>query len=227
MMLQKRFSHGLQFQAAYTFSKSIDNGSTFEETLDPFNFRAGRALSIFNSKQRFVVSYDWELPIAKRQGLAGKLVNDWEISGITQFQSGFPIRIDTTNDNELINSFFFLGTEAPSLNGPLQILNPKKTGGFYLNYNQFSDPPLGQFNNGTQRSLCCGPGLEDWDFSVHKKIPFSDTRYVQFRAEIFNVFNRTNYSNPDGHFSDGATGFGKITSAGDPRLLQFALKFFY
>jgi hypothetical protein len=227
MMLQKRFSHGLQFQAAYTFSKSIDDGSTFEETLDPFNFRASRALSLFNSKQRFVVSYDWELPIAKRQGFAGKVLNDWEISGITQFQSGFPIRLDTANDNELINSFFFLGTEAPSLIGPLQIENPKKTGGFYLNYNNFSDPPLGQFNNGTQRSLCCGPGLADWDFSVHKKIPFSETRYVQFRAEIFNVFNRTNYSNPDGHFSDGPTEFGKITSAGDPRLLQFALKFFF
>ena len=227
MMLQKRFSHGLQFQAAYTFSKSIDDGSTFEETLDPFNYRASRALSIFNSKQRFVISYDWELPIAKRQGFAGKVLNDWEISGITQFQTGFPIRLDTADDNELINSFFFLGTEAPSLNGPMQIENPRKNGGFYLNYNNFSDPPLGSFNNGTQRTQCCGPGLDDWDFSIHKKILFSETRYVQFRAEIFNVFNHTNFSNPDGHFSDGPTEFGKITSAGDPRLLQFALKFFF
>ena len=227
MMLQKRFSHGLQFQAAYTFSKSIDDGSTFEETLDPFNFRASRALSLFNSKQRFVVSYDWELPIRKYSGFTGKVLDDWEVSGITQFQSGFPIRLDTEDDNELINSLFFLGTEAPSLSGPLQIQNPKQTGGFYLNYNQFQDPPLGQFNNGTQRTLCCGPGLADWDFSVHKKIALTETRYVQLRAEIFNVFNRTNFSNPDGHFSDGATEFGKITQAGDPRLLQFALKFFF
>jgi len=227
MMLQKRFSHGLQFQAAYTFSKSIDDGSTFEETLDPFNYNASRALSLFNSKQRFVVSYDWELPTTRYQGFAGRLLNDWEVSGITQFQSGFPIRLDTEDDTELINSLFFLGTESPSLIGPLQIENPKKTGGFYLNYNQFQDPPLGQFNNGTQRTLCCGPGLADWDFSVHKKILLSETRYLQFRAEIFNVFNRTNFSNPDGHFSDGATEFGKITEAGDPRLLQFALKFFF
>jgi len=227
MMVQKRFSHGLQFQAAYTFSKSIDDGSTFEETLDPFNYRASRGLSLFNSKQRFVISYDWELPVRKYSGFAGKVLDDWEVSGITQFQSGFPIRLNTEDDNELINSLFFLGTEAPSLNGPLQILNPKTNGGFYLNYNQFSDPPLGQFNNGTQRTLCCGPGLEDWDFSVHKKISFSDNQYVQFRAEIFNVFNRTNFSNPDGGYSDGATGFGLITSAGDPRLLQFALKYFF
>jgi hypothetical protein len=227
MMLQKRFSHGLQFQAAYTFSKSIDDGSTFEETLDPFNYRASRGLSIFNSKQRFVISYDWELPIRKFEGFAGKVLDDWEISGITQFQSGFPIRLNTEDDNELIDSLFFLGTEAPQLNGPLQIENPKKTGGFYLNYNQFSDPPLGQFNTGTQRTLCCGPGLADWDFSVHKKIPLSETKYFQFRAEIFNVFNRTNFSNPDGGYSDGQTEFGKITTAGDPRLLQFALKFFF
>jgi len=227
MMLQKRFSHGLQFQAAYTFSKSLDDGSTFEETLNPFNFGASRGLSLFNSKQRFVVSYDWELPSTRYRGFAGRVLNDWEVSGITQFQSGFPIRLNTEDDNELINSLFFLGTEAPSLNGPLQILNPKTNGGFYLNYNQFSDPPLGSFNNGTQRTICCGPGLQDWDFSVHKKIILSENRYLQFRAEIFNVFNHTNFSNPDGGYSDGPTAFGKITSAGDPRLLQFAMKFFF
>jgi len=184
-------------------------------------------LSLFNSKQRFVISYDWELPVRKFDGLKGKVLDDWEISGITQFQSGFPIRLNTEDDNELINSLFFLGTEAPSLNGPLQKENPKTNGGFYLNYNQFSDPPLGSFNNGTQRTLCCGPGLADWDFSVHKKIPLTETKYLQFRAEIFNVFNRTNFSNPDGGYSDGPTEFGKITTAGDPRLLQFAMKFFF
>jgi len=250
MMLQKRFSHGLQFQAAYTFSKSIDDGSTFEETLNPFDFRASRALSLFNSKQRFVVSYDWELPVRKYSGFKGKALDDWEISGITQFQSGFPIRLNTEDDTELINSLFFLGTEAPSLVAPFVKLDPRKTytnfglttPGYWFSPCDFATaatpnvapcpagatpPPLGSFNNGTQRTICCGPGLADWDFSVHKKIALSETRYFQFRAEIFNVFNRTNYSNPDGGFSDGPTEFGKITSAGDPRLLQFALKFFF
>jgi hypothetical protein len=248
MMLQKRFSRGLQFQAAYTYSKSIDDGSTFEETLDPFNYRASRGLSLFNSKQRFVVSYDWELPVRKYSGFAGRLLDDWEVSGITQFQSGFPIRLNTEDDTELINSLFFLGTEAPSLVAPFQKLNPRNvlnvpslgisSSGYWFNPADFATaatpnpsnspvPLLGSFNNGTQRTICCGPGLVDWDFSVHKKIAFTETRYVQFRAEIFNVFNRTNYSNPDGGFSDGPTSFGKISSAGDPRLLQFALKFFF
>ena len=236
MMLEKRFSHGLQFQAAYTYSKSIDDGSTFEETLNPFNFGASRALSIFNAKQRFVISYNWELPIPKHDGFMGKLVNGWAVSGITQFQSGFPIRLDTEDDTELIASVFFLGTEAPSLVAPFQKENPKSNGGFWFNPTDFATaatnpgsaaPPLGQFNNGTQRTICCGPGLQDWDFAVHKQLNITENKYFQFRGEIFNIFNHTNFFNPDGHFSDGPTEFGKITLAADPRLVQFALKFFF
>ncbi|HXZ33488.1 MAG TPA: carboxypeptidase-like regulatory domain-containing protein [Terriglobales bacterium] len=226
-MLEKRFSHGLQFQAAYTFSKSMDEGSTFEETLNPVNYRASRALSLFNSAQRFVISYDWELPIAKHEGFTGKVVNDWAVSGITQFQTGFPIRLDTQDDTELINSLFFLGTEAPQRVAPFQILNPKTNGNFWFNPNDFQDPPLGQFNIGTQRSICCGPALQEWDFAVHKKIPITEDKYFQFRGEIFNLFNHTNFYNPDGHFSDGPTLFGRIQQAQDPRLVQFALKFFF
>jgi hypothetical protein len=204
-------------------------------------------LSLFNSKQRFVISYDWELPIRKRQGFMGGLTNDWAISGITQFQTGFPIRLDSEDDSELIASVFFLGTEAPSLVAPFQRLNPHNTltsaplgissPGYYFNPGDFataatnplgaSVPALGQFNNGTSRSLCCGPGLQDWDFSVHKKLSLGENRYFQFRAEFFNIFNHTNFFNPDGHFSDGPTSFGKITEAQDPRLVQFALKLFF
>ena len=129
-MLEKRFSKGLQFQAAYTFSRSIDQASSFEETLDPFAFDSSRALSLFNSAQRFVISYFWDLPIPKHSGWVGKLVNDWAISGITSFQSGFPIRlsndsINASSDTELINSFFFVGTEAPQRVAPFTTLNPK------------------------------------------------------------------------------------------------------
>jgi Carboxypeptidase regulatory-like domain len=227
VMLEKRFSKGLQFQAAYTFSKSIDDGSTFEESLNPFNYRASRALSLFNSAQRLVFSYDWELPIPKYQGFTGKIVNDWAISGIIQFQSGFPIRLDTEDDTELISSLFFIGTEAPQRVAPFQKLNSKRNGNFWFSPSDFADPPLGSFNTGTQRTICCGPGLDDWDLSAQKKIAVTESKYFQFRAEIFNLFNHTNFSNPDGHFSDGPTQFGKITRAADPRLVQFALKFYF
>jgi hypothetical protein len=87
---------------------------------------------------------------------------------------------------------------------------------------------LGQFNNGTERTICCGPGLNDWDFSVHKKIPLKESTYLQFQAEFFNIFNHTNFANPDGHFSDGVTEFGKITATSvDQREVQLVLKLYF
>jgi len=230
-MLEKRFSKGLQFQAAYTFSRSIDQASSFEETLDPFSFDSSRALSLFNSAQRFVISYFWDLPIPKHSGWVGKLVNDWAVSGITSFQSGFPIRlsndsINASSDTELINSFFFVGTEAPQRVAPFTTLNPKTNGGYWFNGSDFTSPPLGQFNTGTQRTICCGPGLNNTDFAVHKQIAITESKYFQFRGEIFNIANHTQFTNPDGNLGDGAL-FGKITSARDPRLVQFALKLFF
>jgi hypothetical protein len=237
-MLEKRFSHGVQFQAAYTFSKSLDWASSFEETLNPFDFKKSRALSLFNSAQRFVINYVWDIPMPKYQGIKGKILDDWQISGITQFQSGFPIRLQTQDDSELIGSLFFFGTGAPQLNGKAQIVNPKTvqtfdtynygpvTGHFYLNADQtkFTDPTQGTFAT-TARSICCGPGQNEWDLTFSKKVSISEARYFQFRADIFNLFNKTQFVNPDGNFSNST--FGQVLSARDPRLVQLALKFYF
>jgi hypothetical protein len=231
-MLEKRFSHGLQFQAAYTFSKSLDWASSFEETLNPFDYKKSRGLSLFNSAQRFVINYVWDVPVPKYQGIKGRILDDWQISGITQFQSGFPIRIQTQDDNELIGSLFFFGTAAPQMTGSVpQVLNPKNlqtingaTAHYYLNPNQFADPTLGTFST-TPRSICCGPGENQWDLTFSKKISLSEARYFQFRADIFNLFNKTEFVNPDGNFSDST--FGQVQEVRDPRLLQFALKFYF
>jgi hypothetical protein len=223
--LEKRFSHGLQLQAAYTFSKSLDWASSFEETVNPFNYKASRSLSLFNSAQRFVVNYYWEIPVPKYNGFVGKILDDWSMSGIIQFQSGFPIRIQTQDDNELISSLFFLGAGAPQMAGTKpQILNPKTNGGFYLNASQFSDPPLGQFAT-NPRSICCGPGENQWDITFSKRIAISEAKYFQFRADIFNLFNKTQFVNPDGNFSNAT--FGQVLQAREPREVQFALKFYF
>jgi hypothetical protein len=231
-MLEKKFSHGLQLQAAYTFSKSLDWASSFEETVNPFNFKSSRALSLFNSAQRFVVNYYWDIPARKYSGFAGKVLDDWSMSGIIQFQSGFPVRLSDPDDNELISSIFFLGTGAPQALGPIQILNPKKTyvingqpqTNLYFNTGQFQEPALGTFST-TPRAVCCGPGLNQWDVTVSKHISISEAKYFQFRADIFNLFNKTLFVNPDGNFSD--TTFGQVQQARDPRLVQFALKFYF
>ncbi len=231
-MLEKRFSHGLQLQAAYTFSKSLDWASSFEETVNPFDYKASRALSLFNSAQRFVINYYWDVPAPKYKGFAGKVLDDWAMSGIIQFQSGFPIRLSDPDDYELISSLFFLGTGAPQAYGPIQILNPKTTyvidgqpeKSLYLNTGQFHEPTLGTFST-TPRSVCCGPGLNQWDMTFSKRFTLSETKNFQFRADIFNLFNKTLFVNPDGNFSD--TTFGQVQQARDPRLVQFALKFYF
>ena len=240
-MLEKRFSHGLQFQAAYTWSKSLDWASSFEETLNPFDFKKSRSLSLFNSAQRFVINYVWDVPMPKYQGIKGKILDDWQISGITQFQSGFPIRIQTQNDNELIGSLFFFGTTAPQMTGTRpQVLNPKVLSDAngnpcsgtltpdcahrYLNLVQFNDPVQGTFST-TPRSICCGPGENQWDLTFSKKVSLSEAKYLQFRADIFNLFNKTQFVNPDGNFSNST--FGQVLQARDPRLVQFALKFYF
>jgi hypothetical protein len=240
--LEKRFSHGVQLQAAYTLSKSLDWASSFEETVNPSNFKKSRSLSLFNSKQRFVINYVWDLPVRKYDGFAGKVLDDWQVSGIIQLQSGFPIRIQTQNDTELISSLFFLGAGAPQMNGSTpQILNAKNLSHAdgtpctgtpapdcahrYLNLGQFSDPqPPGTFAT-TRRSICCGPGENQWDITVSKRISLTESRYFQFRADVFNVFNKTQFVNPDGNFSN--TTFGQVLQARDPRLVQVALKFYF
>jgi hypothetical protein len=236
--LQKRFARGLQFQAAYTFSKSLDWASSFEETVNPFNYKASRALSLFNSAQRFVINYVWDLPVRKYSGFAGKALDDWQVSGIIQFQSGFPIRLQSQDDTELTSSLFFMSANTPQAIGPVQIVNPKQintyntynygpiSGHYYLNADQskFVDSTLGQFST-TPRSICCGPGENQWDITLSKRIALSEARYFQFRADIFNLFNKTQFVNPDGNFSN--TTFGQVQSAREARDVQFALKFYF
>ena len=147
--------------------------------MNPFNYKASRALSLFNSKQRFVINYVWDIPVRKYNGFAGKVLDDWQLSGIIQFQSGFPIRLQTQDDTELISSLFFLGAGCPAIERTTADRNPKTvqtfntynygdvTGHYYLNADQtkFTDPTLGTFAT-TPRSVCCGPGENQWDITI-------------------------------------------------------------
>ena len=103
--LEKRFTHGVQSQVAYTCSKSIDNASSFENILNPICDRCNRALSLFDARQRWSSAICGSCPFRNTGEPKGKLLNGWAISGITSFQTGFPIRIQSSNDKELVNSF--------------------------------------------------------------------------------------------------------------------------
>lgn len=246
VLLEKRFTKGLQFSAAYTWSKSIDNASSFENILNPINFEASTSLSLFHAAHRFVASYFWELPVPKYSGFKSKLLNGWAISGITTFQTGFPIRILSEDDTELMLSFDFELPGRPDLVGPFTTGDPRNNSfcangtsgascepGFY-----FFDPNAfaGQFDPETPqalgslgtapRSMCCGPSINNWDFGIHKNTPLNERMRLEFRAEFFNMWNHPQFFNPDGNITNGSE-FGSIKRAKDPRQVQFALKLFF
>jgi len=229
--VEKRFTHGLQFSAAYTFSKSIDEASSFEGILNPLPGANNRSLSLFDARHRFVISYYWEVPVRKYSGFAGKVLDDWAISGITTYQTGFPIRITSSADNELMNSFDFELPGEPDQLSPFSWQRPQSNGGYYFNPGIFTedttaDPSLlGRVGN-APRTICCGPGISNTDFALLKTIPISETKHFEFRAELFNLFNHTQFYNPDGNSTDGSQ-FGQVIQAKDPRLVQFALKFYF
>ena len=120
--LEKRMAQGLQFSAAYTYSKSIDEASSVEGILNPLPGARNYALSLFDARHRVVISYQWDLPIRKYSGFTGKLLDGWSLSGITTYQTGFPIRITSSSDNELMYSADF---EYP---GATQIRSDRSTG---------------------------------------------------------------------------------------------------
>jgi hypothetical protein len=235
-LFEKRFSHGLQFQASYTFSKTLDNASSFEDALNPFNFNATYGLSKYDARHRFVFNYVWELPVPKFAGFKGKLLDGWEMSGIVSLQSGFPIRITSLlADNELLdNTNNFEAPGEPNLVGTFHTQDIRKNNGFVFNPALFdnnvqssADPngvPLGTIGN-APRSICCGPGLNNTDMSFSKQTQLTERFRMEFRGEIFNVWNHAQFYTVDGNVVNQGTTFGQVLHVHDPRLVQFALKF--
>jgi hypothetical protein len=223
-LLQKQFSHGLQFQASYTYSKSLDNASSFEEILNPLNFNATYGPSLYDARHRFVFNYVWQLPVPKMQGFAGKALNGWEASGIYTYQSGFPILINNFNDSELEGSTSgFEGPGKPNLLVPFKTHDPR-TDGFVFDPNQFdNNVTLGTFGN-APRTVCCNPPINNWDFGIFKDTPIGEKLRLQFRTELYNLFNHTQFFSVDGNSGNLGTTFGQPQKVRDPRLVQFALK---
>jgi len=221
-LVSQRFSHGLQFLAAYTWSKSFDNSSSFEESVNPIDPRLSRSLSLFDARHRFVLSATWRVPDFPVPGWTRHLTNDWSVSSIVTLQTGFPIRITSTEDFELMSSFDFSSAGEPDQVAPLHVLSPQKSGGSFFDPNSFADPALGLIGN-SRRTVCCGPSTANLDLGLHKTIPLREATNLEFRTEFFNLFNHTQFLNPDGNISDGIN-FGQVSRARDPRLIQLALR---
>jgi hypothetical protein len=226
--VEKRALSGLEFQASYTFSKSIDNASSFENILNPLDYRSNRSLSLFDARHRLVFAYMWQLPPSSFG--PKHVLNGWSLSGVTALQSGLPVPITSSDDLELMSSGGFSYPGEPDMVGPLRKLNPRNPDNLAFDPSVFVQPEIGRIGN-SARTVCCGPGMSNFDVSVMKTIRFSERVGMNFRGEFFNVLNHAQFTKVDGNISDGAVSdggtFGKILRARDPRLIQFALKIIF
>src|SRR5260370_27515741 len=168
-------------------------------------------------------------------------------SSVTGVQTcALPICIQSLADNELMYSFDFELPGEPAQIAPFHTMRPQSNGNYFFDPNSFTenasdnsqppcsagavfgcyDPALFGTLGNAKRTICCGPRVSNTAFAILKTISLSETKRVDFRAEFFNIFNHTQFFNPDGNTSDGQQ-FGQVGQARDPRLLQFALKFFF
>jgi outer membrane receptor protein involved in Fe transport len=222
----QRLRAGLSALASYTWSKSIDDASGFFTSAGDPNFpqdsnntRAERGLSNFDVRHRFTVAYSYDLPLPANNAL----LRGWQTNGVWTFQTGRPFTVTllpgVDNSNTGIPSIQFGVVDRPNLVGDPHVSSPSSDAWF--NASAFAMPPYGTFGN-AGRNILTGPGFSSVDVSVIKNTPIREGLTLQFRAEFFNLLNRSNFNLPDSFL--GSPAFGRILSAGTPRRVQFGLK---
>lgn len=250
--IDQRYSHGLSFRGAYTFGKTMDLTSGFRARsstyTDPFDLRLDHAPADFDVRHRFVFSGSWEIPTGERlqnNRVSRVMLGGWQANVIATFQTGTPF----TLYSRAASSGQGNGLERPNIVGPIKILNPRTnstfdpvnasclpsgapiTGNFWFDPTSFdcnvsaSDPgSLASFGD-MGRNVVRGPGFENWDISFLKRFKFTESKNLEFRAEMFNAFNHAQFLNPDNNGFDST--FGQISTTRGPRLVQFGLKLYY
>ncbi len=231
LQLSARHTSGrLEFDASYTYGKSMDQSSNMGEEVNPFEPALSYAISSYDLKHNFVVSYDYQLPFDQFFP-PGRLTKGWSLSGITHFSTGFPVTMINNGDNSLIgtnpNGVNNSSIDEPDYNGgPLKLnKNPRGNGNNYFNTTAFSMNALGEPGT-SKRRFFYGAGQDNYDMAVAKHLPFTESKSLLFRVEAFNVFNHAQFFGPQAVDGDiGDTTFGNVISAAPPRILQGALKF--
>ena len=237
--LQQRLSAGLSLLAAYTLAKSVDDGSNFFPSAgDPnypqnsYDLQAERGRSNFDVRHRLTVSYVYDLPFGKGRTFANSgdawstLLSGWQTAGIVTVQSGRPFTValirEFDNSGTGISALGFGANDRPNLVGDPNA--GPRTPERWFNTNAFAFPAPGTFGN-AGRNIVNGPGFHSVNASLIKNTSLSDRINLQLRAEAFNLFNHPNFNLPDNFL--GSPTFGQITSARDPRHMQFGLKLLF
>ena len=216
--------------AGYTFSKSVDVSSNLGEQVDPFNVAASEAPSAFDLRHNFVISYNYELPFAHWFDSQSQLATGWSVSGTTRFSSGFPVTLYDPTDTSLLGTFGngvnnnLVDTPNYAPGCDLKVNHdPAKGPGF--NTSCFSLAELGARGNSPRRFFY-GPGIENFDLAVIKRVTFDTSRSLELRLETFNLFNHPQFYGPGAVDGDIVSPtFGQIVTAAAPRFIQLAAKF--
>jgi hypothetical protein len=223
----KRFSKGFTVLTNYTWSKTTDN---YNNNVIPYYIpdtaRMHWGPGDFDHKHRFVLSYVWELPKAPvANGVLKAVLHGWQWSGNGTYQTGSPLTITSGQDNSRTG----MGNDRAKLTSVSREAPAGADKRVWFNRAAFAVNDLGTFGE-LGRGAFYGPSLFSWDMGGFKNFRISESMNIQFRAEFFNAFNQTNFANPVTNVSGG--GFGSMNNtltgdAGDPRIMQFALKFVF
>lgn len=235
VFLNHRLTHGVQLQAAYTWSHSIgdasnqESGAMAEPWQNAFSPRSEVGWTDVDLPQDLTVNYVWQLPfLENRKGFLGEALGRWEVTGIATLASGTPLNVCLPTDNAGVGATFLDvgGCERPDLVAPISY---SKTPSEWFNPAAFAQPLVGTFGDAA-RDVVRGPGTANWDFAAYKNFQapwlgrglFGDTSQIQFRVELFNVLNHTQFSAVNTTF--GTPGFGEPISVRSPRVMQLGLK---
>jgi hypothetical protein len=244
----RRFSQGLQFGLAYTFSKSMDDGSNQRDIIpDTYDAHYLWGPSEFDARHILIVNFLYELPFLRAQNtLAGKILGGWQISGIFQAQTGTPCGVGRSNDYAGVgqDGSFGCGNAGQfwAMNGKITYpkefdynsANPGASNNYWVNVANpdgspiFTPPAKGTFvtQPGVRNSIY-SPGFNNWNLGLFKKFAITESAGFQFRAEAFNAFNHPNWSGV-GLDPTNANTFGKITrKTDDVRNLQLSLRLYF
>jgi carboxypeptidase family protein len=229
--LERRFSNGLSFLAAYTFSKTINDQSLYETDTggpqDIRNLASEKGLAPQDVRHRFVMSYVYELPFGRGKHFGGsatgalqQVIGGWQVNGITTLQSGQPFTALMGFDNANVGD----GTARPD-----EVANPnlprgQRTPTRWFDTGAFVAAPFGTFGDASRNNII-GPGFNNFDFSALKSFRLGEERRIEFRTEIFDIFNHTNFTTVGNVINTGS--FGQLTASRDPRIIQFGLKLLF
>ena len=236
LKVQQRFSRGLTFLSSFAWSKSIDNGSGIRtsdgDSLTPsnnYNLRLERGLSAFDFRRRWTSSWLWELPVGQgkrffgNHRLADFALGGWQLGGILTFQDGFPFTVQCGPGN-IQNGGGICYPDSTGANPNLP--RDQQTSTRFFNTDAYVDriPASGPFRYGTTaRNSVIGPGIISFDASLNKKFNLAESRFIEFRTEVFNLPNHPIRSQPGVQLR--TPNYGVITSTRlDSRQIQFGLK---